>query len=139
MHVRSSVTAARPSRTAFLTRNLLEKGHTVIHKNFHELDICANSFCDLCKYLRREICYFTADDNVYGFRSRDLEDHHNNIRIEIYLAKSEVSGDGTDIRDRLWQIFLGGTKGPLGLRCHNQRKQRQLVNRQARPLQELLQ
>lgn len=62
-----------------------------LHKSFAELSECADSRCDLCKYIRREIC-FKPDPTYtkYLFCDEDFEDQDREITISMGYNKHDT-------------------------------------------------
>lgn len=67
-------------------------GKVVVHENYAELSSCADTLCVLCKFIRRELHYYTSRVNRYRYRfsSEDFESLHSRISIEF---RQNTSGE----------------------------------------------
>lgn len=63
-----------------------------LHKSFAELSECADSRCDLCMYVRREI-YFQPDRTCtnYLFCDEDFEDQDREIMLSLRCSKYDIT------------------------------------------------
>ena len=78
---------------------LNEKERICIQTNYEELSACADSICDMCKFIRREIWYY-HHINRYFFR-RFIEDPHQKLSIYLQYGKKGWS-------EYLWWIIKVG-------------------------------
>ena len=62
-----------------------EKERICIYKNYEELSACADSICDMCKFIRRELWYYHHIDRYY-FR-RIIEDPHQKLSISLQYGQ----------------------------------------------------
>lgn len=86
-----------------LDLNCVEYLHTVIHNNFAELSKCADAFCDLCKFFRREFWYPRLR---CGYRPREAEivgDPNAEITVELYYTRGTIPNDA----DLSWSLSMG--------------------------------
>lgn len=60
----------------------------IIHQNYAELSKCAETCCNLCKFIRREMHYHSLGRNDYSFTSEDFHNVHSKIRIELVGTQS---------------------------------------------------
>jgi hypothetical protein len=66
-----------------------EKGQICIHTSYEELSACADSFCDMCKFIRRELWYYHSFGRYY-FR-QFLESRHQKLSIHLLCGKPKWS------------------------------------------------
>lgn len=83
----------------------------VIHESFAELSRCADTCCDLCKFIRREFHHLTDETEYdeeestgpYRFSNKNFTDAHRRVRVQVYSH-----GKNHTLR---WQLFLGHEYG----------------------------
>ena len=68
------------------------KGRVVIHENFAELSKCADTFCGLCQFIRRELHYYTS--RVDKYRLRFYDEDFKSVNSEISVQFDKEQGDG---------------------------------------------
>ncbi|KAH7087112.1 heterokaryon incompatibility protein-domain-containing protein [Paraphoma chrysanthemicola] len=103
----------RHFKTRLFDPSPFERVSFTIHKNFAELSLCADTVCDLCKYIRRQLCYHSSNYETYTYSDDDFQDVHKSITVSLYVFNYKKSPDShTNIETRGWQFFLGGWPGP---------------------------
>ncbi|GAB7342611.1 hypothetical protein MBLNU457_g0782t1 [Dothideomycetes sp. NU457] len=87
-------------------------GLTVLHNNYAELSACADTRCGLCKYLRREICYYTEDGSTYVYDEEELQHLENSVILKMFWYR--------EYGQRYPRIYLGDQRASerLGDNCN---------------------
>ena len=84
-----------------------------IHANYRELVACAESSCDLCKFLRPELCYFQYVD--YAYRPH-LETSEDEISIDLAWTPQDEPLEEADDPESPglvhWRLNLGSIQPP---------------------------
>ena len=84
-----------------------------IHANYGELVACAESSCDLCKFLRRELWYFRYVDYVYR---PHLETSEDEISIDLAWTPQDEPLEEADDPENPglvhWRLNLGSIQPP---------------------------
>ncbi|KAK5214989.1 hypothetical protein LTR72_011922 [Exophiala xenobiotica] len=70
----------------------------VIHESFTDLGRCATGSCDLCRFFRRELYYYSSDQATYCFSDEYLTRSTDSVRFKVSTGH--------------FQLYLGGKPGP---------------------------
>jgi hypothetical protein len=89
-----------------------------MHRNFAELSKCATELCDLCKLMRRQFYYHSADYVSYNHTDQRLQDDLNSVCVFVSTPKRANSEELCDVTKRSWQFYHGNLPGPSS-RSHN--------------------
>jgi hypothetical protein len=82
-----------------------------IHTNYEELSACAETFCDMCKFLRRELWYHPGRSEDYSHRQH-IEGSHYEISVHGWWHLQDNSDENKiHAGDVYWLLVYGDDFG----------------------------
>ncbi|KAF2632341.1 hypothetical protein BU25DRAFT_149641 [Macroventuria anomochaeta] len=87
----------------------------IIHQNYPELSKCADTICGLCKFVRRELCFYSYDNVHYAFSNEDLQ----NLESDVHVWFLELYDELRETEDRGFEFCHGAHIGGPARSLHD--------------------